>query len=128
MRKLIIATFLTIFAAFPVVVEADTDEHSDLRVSLTLNRKQESDFWFGRDKARHLIGSFILTGAMSWIIKNRFEQKSPDNIFMGAGTVLFLGIAKESVDRKRHSGTFSWKDIIADLIGICLGALLLGWW
>ena len=79
------------------------------------------DLWLARDKFYHLTASVILTG----ICFEGYDQ-------MGFGTAqartyavlsaLAVGILKE--ERDRHRSYFSWKDLVADILGIGLGVLV----
>jgi len=69
------------------------------------------------DKRKHLIISAILSiivGSITFIVNN------PIWYFIGMGTSLLVGIAKELSDKFFHTGTFEWFDLLADLVGACI--------
>ena len=43
----------------------------------------------------------------------------------GLAVAMGLGLAKEFWDASAPDGLFSWKDLVADLLGACLGGLFL---
>jgi putative lipoprotein len=87
------------------------------------------DLWFGKDKARHLIGSFLLVGATSrWYGHQVGMGKKEERIVFGMGVTLVLGVAKEVWDGWSGKGQASWKDLAADVLGLLAGACLLGGW
>ncbi len=93
--------------------------------SLSSTAKYPADHWFGRDKGLHFAGSLITAAAISNYLQ-RFsgtgENKS-NNIGMVFG--FSVGLGKEIMDSRKQKGRFSYKDLIADLVGIiCAGVLL----
>ena len=86
------------------------------------------DSWFGKDKARHLVGSFLLTGAGSWMSHHECGCGRTESVRIGMSFAFSLGLAKEFWDIRSPEGRFSWKDLVADFLGVSLGGLLIGWW
>lgn len=87
-----------------------------------------NDDWFGRDKAKHLLASMLLTGAIAYYCQHHQEWSYENSAMLGMGLTFSLGIAKEIRDGQEPNRTFSWKDITADVIGIGLGVVLLSRW
>lgn len=87
------------------------------------------DRWLARDKARHLLASFMLTGAMMYRLRFYEGWDTFSSRITGAGVTFGLGVVKELRDRSTSApcNRFSWKDLVADLAGVCLGILLLEW-
>lgn len=85
----------------------------------------KEDLWFSKngsvikyDKLEHLAGSFLLCTLIAW----------PFGPWWGAGAVFVLGFLWEMKDGfypyDRKTGAiegFSWKDLIADVLGILIG-------
>ena len=88
----------------------------------------QKDSWFGKDKAKHFLASFLIAGAASWVCNHRYNYGEKESIKLGMSFSFSLGIAKEYRDRYSSSGMFSWKDLTVDFLGVCLGGLLLGGW
>jgi uncharacterized protein YfiM (DUF2279 family) len=88
------------------------------------------DQWLARDKARHLLASFMLTGAAMYHLHFREGWTPSESRIAGAGVTFGLGLAKEWRDlfKPEPYNRFSWKDMVADLAGIGLGILFLEWW
>jgi uncharacterized protein YfiM (DUF2279 family) len=83
-----------------------------------------SDSWFSRDKAHHFLTSAFLTTAgyyYSRELKNFSNFKSQQN---GVCFSLSLGLIKEIRDGKQKNNSFSWKDLVADILGIAVGLAL----
>ena len=86
------------------------------------------DRWFGEDKAKHVVASFILTGASAYYCRHRQKWSDEKGVTFGASFTLSMGIAKEIGDLRSNTHFFSWKDLVADFLGIGLGVVFLSWW
>ena len=80
------------------------------------------DQWLGPDKLRHLATSVILTG-MCFQGYDRSGCRLSHARGYAALSALGLGILKEERDRRKTY--FSWKDLVADIVGIGVGVLVL---
>lgn len=67
------------------------------------------------DKILHFLVCFVITFVLSFI-----------NPIFGAFVALVLGLYKEFTDSHKLGNTWSWGDILADIIGIVFGFLY--WW
>ena len=86
------------------------------------------DSWFGKDKAMHCIGSFLLTGYASYYLKTE-EHYSPNHSRNSAVAItVSMGLGKEMRDLFSSKGQFSLKDMAADGLGVGLALLLVEWW
>jgi uncharacterized protein YfiM (DUF2279 family) len=82
------------------------------------------DSWFSRDKGQHLTGSFISTGLIM-MSSNRFlNTDKGKSKTVAVSFTLSLGLGKEIFDSQQHNNHFSYKDLTADLLGICLAILV----
>jgi uncharacterized protein YfiM (DUF2279 family) len=88
----------------------------------------KKDVWFGEDKAKHVVASFVLTGAAAYYCRHRQKWSDEKGAAFGAGFTFSMGIAKEIGDLRSDDPFFSWKDLVADLVGIGLGVVFLSWW
>ena len=71
--------------------------------------------YFGQDGLLHILCSLVLCAVLAAFLP----------WWAAALITLAIGIAKELVwDRWLKKGTAEWKDIIADAVGIALGAVL----
>ena len=67
------------------------------------------------DKILHFLVCFVITFVLSFI-----------NPIFGAFVALVLGLYKEFTDSHKLGNTWSWGDILADVLGIVFGFLC--WW
>lgn len=75
-----------------------------------------ADNWFGIDKAMHLTVSFAIAVGFALVISN-----SSLAIF---GFSIMIGLAKEFLDAREGGSGFSYKDLIADILGILIAIAL----
>jgi putative lipoprotein len=113
----------------------------DLR-SGVLDQRSTEDSWLGKDKARHFVASFLMTGAASYAARHQWHRPRFEGVVWGVGLTMTLGVIKELRDRRsgqpdqrsgspdrRHPGSrASIRDLAADLAGAAAGAALLAWW
>ena len=76
------------------------------------------------DKQKHIVVSVILTILISLSYIKLFSIYFYTGIFWGGVSTTLIGVGKEVYDYVDY-GLFSWKDIIADLIGVVLGVVIL---
>jgi putative lipoprotein len=88
--------------------------------------KTTYDHFFAPDKGRHLIGSFMMTVLGSKISQRRFNLAEQKSIQTAAVISFSIGLGKELRDSMKLRNHFSWKDMAANITGICLGVLVLG--
>ncbi len=71
--------------------------------------------FFGQDGLAHILASLVLCAVLGAFLP----------LWAAVLITLAIGIAKELVwDKWLKKGTAEWKDIIADAVGIALGAVL----
>lgn len=87
----------------------------------SLEASKESDCWLAWDKFWHFSASFVTVGAGYHLCASRLGFKRPMATGISLSGAFGLGVGKELIDRYRHHRRFSWKDIIANALGITLG-------
>ncbi|EQB63664.1 MAG: hypothetical protein RBG1_1C00001G1243 [candidate division Zixibacteria bacterium RBG-1] len=83
--------------------------------------KAVKDKWFSFDKFQHFFLSTHLTVFSYEIYHRSYHNTKESSRYFSSGLVLTLGIGKETWDSKKPKGKFSYKDLIADGLGIILG-------
>lgn len=84
-----------------------------------------SDKWFGSDKADHLTVSAVVVGFGYYAAREEFHMDDLAARNSAMGFSLTFGVAKEVYDWKSGKGTPSYKDLIADIVGIGVGFLMI---
>jgi uncharacterized protein YfiM (DUF2279 family) len=83
-----------------------------------------ADKWFARDKAEHLVVSTFLSGVSYSVFRDFYYNKEETSAYFSAILTFSVGLGKELHDMKAPRGRFSYKDIVADVLGIALGILI----
>ena len=85
-----------------------------------------TDPWFGRDKALHAAGSFLLTLSAQYVLTAKLGASEGTALPIAAGTAFSLGLAKEVADSRRPvRPLFSTRDLAADAVGVALAVGLI---
>ncbi len=89
------------------------------------SKKESKDPWFAIDKLKHLSSSFIIT-TTGYYMQNRMMDKSKNQSMNGAALItISLGLGKETSDKHKPNGFFSFRDLAADGMGIGLAFLFI---
>lgn len=99
---------------------------SESEISL-LNENEESDTlkiydkWLAWDKVEHFGVSTYLSAISYKIYHDFYHNHKESSLYFSGGLTFSLGLGKEVYDEKRPNGKFSYKDLIADILGIGVG-------
>ena len=91
------------------------------QVHLTTRPPSNPDRWFAIDKFWHFSASFVTVGAAYQFSSDRVRLSPPWPTSLALGGTLTVGVTKELCDLAGPSKHFSWKDLVADAAGICVG-------
>ncbi len=83
-----------------------------------------SDKWVAWDKVKHLGVSTFLSGVSYSVFRDFYYNKKESSIYFSATLTLGAGLGKELYDKRTPHGYFSYKDLVADILGIGLGLLI----
>ncbi|UCB52676.1 MAG: hypothetical protein JSV10_00870 [Candidatus Zixiibacteriota bacterium] len=83
-----------------------------------------ADKWFARDKAEHLVASAFLSGVSCSVFRDFYDNRERSSVYFSAALTFTLGLGKEFYDRETPQGKFSYKDLVADVLGIALGVFI----
>ena len=125
--KVLFLLLISISALAGATLSEIDSTHSDFSAETLINKSFDyGDHWFGTDKGKHFVGSLILTTFTSHALQRFSSQSQGKSRSVAVGMTFSLGLAKEIRDHYTPGNHFSWKDLMADIAGIGLGALLLG--
>lgn len=85
-----------------------------------LGAEQFQDEWLAQDKSLHISLSSALVSTLYHLHQYRYGNSKVSSEVFAVQITIFIDIAKEIKDPK-----FSYKDLIADLLGITVGLLLI---
>ena len=82
------------------------------------------DKWFSEDKLHHFSYSFGITGLTYHIYHCQFHNPKAEARTFSISLASVTGISKEFYDRYCKKKKLSYKDLVADVLGITLATLL----
>ena len=65
--------------------------------------------------------STFLTGVSYSVFRDFYRNREKSSMYFSAALTFGLGLGKEFHDRRSPHGSFSYKDLAADILGIGLG-------
>ena len=113
---------LTVLCQPPLSARPDSLDLAPKPLRLALiSVHREPDRWFALDKFWHFSASFVTVGAAYHFGRNRANLSEPLSTGIATGGTLTLGVTKEFYDLAGPAKHFSWKDLVADAAGVCVG-------
>lgn len=92
--------------------------------SSAMAEKTQPDRWLALDKLQHLLISAHLSLYTYKVSLESYDNTPPTARAQAVGLVISIGIGKELMDRHKPDDRFSYKDLIADALGIGLGLFI----
>ena len=91
--KNILIGILFIFMLFNILyAQESSDEDSTLSDNEIV--KKPPDSWFGKDKAKHFMGSLMLASTSSFVSRTQGNFNKKESMQFGVGFTLSLGVLK----------------------------------
>jgi len=82
------------------------------------------DSWVSTDKYHHALVSTFIMSSLYFFERENLNISNQAAISVSVSTTMAIGLGKELLDKRSRHGVASYKDLIADLIGIGVGYLL----
>jgi len=121
--KIFLIFFILILASFSKNCFANLPKKYFIDKSKLLLVQKPKDSWFAVDKYRHVVASAFLMGVSYNIARVEGKWNRKNAIMMGCSFSFSIGLTKEFRDYFSPKGVASFKDIVADIVGIGLGVL-----
>ncbi len=99
----------------------DRSETSPLNEDNESDSLRISDRWLAWDKLEHFGVSAFLSGLSYEVYHDFYNNGEKSSLCFSCGLTFSLGLGKEVYDEKRSDGRFSYKDLVADALGIATG-------
>ena len=80
-----------------------------------------SDRWLAWDKVEHFGVSAYLSAVSYKIYHDFYHNNKESSLYFSFILTFSLGLGKEVYDQRRPNGKFSYKDLVADILGIGVG-------
>ena len=105
------------------------NESFDTERSTTINvvsraEKRNVDKWIAIDKAQHFAYSIFVSLGCQYVIVNKLKNSESSALPVSSGLSFSAGLLKEINDKRGSGGFFSYKDMVANTLGI-LGAAVI---
>ena len=114
-------TIIFVLFVFTININSQNIDLNDQNFNDSGKSKPEaikSEPWFAIDKGQHLIGSFVSTLLIAKVNNSYFGVDKSNSKKIGIGITFSIGLAKETFDSQKSNNVFSWKDLMADVVGI----------
>ena len=83
------------------------------------------DNWFAIDKVQHFSYSCLITFGCQYILVNKLKNTENNSLPVSSALSFGAGLLKELNDLKGKNGYFSLKDMVANLVGIAVAAIII---
>ena len=107
-------------------------ELSDRSSFIFTNEKKDSvkivnrsDRWLAIDKLQHFSYSCLISLGCQYVLVNKFNNGEKDALPLSSSLSFSAGLLKELNDNRGKNGYFSMKDMIANLVGITVAAIII---
>lgn len=118
--KIFLILIFFLFLCTPLIAQVNHPAQSD-----SVKSSQPSNKWLAKDKADHFFVSAFLTGFGYYAAKKELHRSDPASQNLAFGFSFSLGMMKEVYDGTSKKGTPSWKDLLADVLGIAMAGLII---
>jgi uncharacterized protein YfiM (DUF2279 family) len=82
------------------------------------------DKWIAWDKLEHVGVSAFFSGVFYSIFRDFYYNNRGSSIYFSTALTFSLGLGKEFCDQRTPRKKFSYKDLVADILGIGLGLFI----
>ena len=117
---------------FPDKVYSNLYELSDRSSFIFYNEKKDSvkivnrsDRWLAIDKLQHFSYSCLISLGCQYVLVNKFNNGEKDALPLSSSLSFSAGLLKELNDNRGKNGYFSIKDMVANLAGITVAAIII---
>ncbi len=108
----------------PLLAQSLNGQGESFAPDTSLNRRPP-DRWLARDKLLHASTSFLLTLSSQYILVNKLNYQEHRALPISLGLTFSIGVGKEFYDRRKPGGYISYRDLLADVLGLALAALII---
>ena len=117
---------------FPDKVYSNLNELNDRSSLVFHNEKKDSvkivnrsDRWLAIDKLQHFSYSCLISLGCQYILVNKFNNGEKNALPLSSSLSFSAGLLKELNDNRGKNGYFSIKDMVANLAGITVDAIII---
>ena len=89
------------------------------------NKTERVDKWLAIDKLQHFSYSCLISLGCQYLLVNKNSNTEEESLPISSALSFSAGLLKELDDNRRESGFFSWKDMVANIAGITVAAVII---
>ena len=106
-------------------IEKSSSILTSIETSDSKMKAERVDKWFAIDKLQHFSYSCLISLGCQYVLVNK-QNKTEDESLPISSTLSFsAGLLKELNDNRGKNGFFSWKDMVANIAGITVAAVII---
>ena len=120
------------FLSFPHKIYSNIYEINDRSSLIFSSEKEDSikkanrpDKWLAIDKLQHFSYSCFISLGCQYVLVNKFNNGEKDALPLSSSLSFSAGLLKELNDNRGKNGYFSIKDMVANLAGITVAAIII---
>ena len=88
-------------------------------------KPEVKDDWIAIDKVQHFSYSLLISLGCQYVLVNKMNNTEKSSLPISSAFSFSTGLLKELNDQKAKDGFFSFKDMVANFIGIMVGAIII---
>ena len=122
-KKILVLLFFT-----SLVFSEDNSffENVNIEIKDSENTNPEvKDDWIAIDKLQHFSYSLLISLGCQYILVNKMNNTEKYSLPISSAFSFSAGMLKELNDKKGKNGYFSFKDMVANIGGIMVGAIII---
>ena len=98
----------------------------NIEVERSKNTNPEvKDYWIAIDKLQHFSYSLLISLGCQYVLVNKMNNTEKSSLPISSAFSFSAGLLKELNDQKGKNGYFSLKDMVANVGGIMVGAIII---
>ena len=120
------------FLSFPHKIYSNIYELNDRSSLIFSSEKEDSikkanrpDKWLAIDKLQHFSYSCLISLGCQYVLVNKYNNGEKDALPLSSTLSFSAGLLKELNDNRGKNGYFSMKDMVANLAGITVAAIII---
>ena len=88
-------------------------------------KAERVDKWFAIDKLQHFSYSCLISLGCQYVLVNKQNKTEDESLPISSALSFSTGLLKELNDNRGKNGFFSWKDMVANIAGITVAAVII---
>ena len=100
------------------------DDYIEVKRSKNTNPEVKDD-WIAIDKLQHFSYSLLISLGCQYVLVNKMNNTEKSSLPISSAFSFSAGLLKELNDQKGKNGYFSLKDMVANVVGIMVGAIII---